>query len=322
MKVWCVRADFGRYAELFREGGYASLDYSIEEPMEVGSPREKFIELYKKYNPKDTSNVAIGQQSGQLFRFMSEIRPDDYIVTPSSDIDTLFYGVVLDEPYFFDSQPADGCPYRHRRPVRWFKETVSRNSFSVPFQQTIRSSLTIFNISQASEFLSIINAEGFKSEKEPPAFNLYESVLERVLLLDDKEFEILAKDLLSAVGFEATEVTGGVGDGGVDATGILNVFNIAEIKIHVQAKRYKRGSRINKSTVKQLRSSIPAGALGAFITTADFQKNAYEAATEDGFPRIGLVNGEQLVHLLIEHWDNISEEFREKLGLKRGLVLA
>jgi restriction system protein len=92
------------------------------------------------------------------------------------------------------------------------------------------------------------------------------------------------------------------------------------VKIFVQAKRYKLGMKIKASTVKQLRASIPSGGQGAFITTADFQDTASEVALEQGFPRIGLINGRQLVDLLIEHWDDIPLEFRDRLGLKPGLV--
>ena len=41
---------------------------------------------------------------------------------------------------------------------------------------------------------------------------------------------------------------------------------------------------------------------------------------EFGFPRIGLVNVKQLVEQLVEHWGDIPPEFRERLGLKPGLV--
>jgi hypothetical protein len=51
-----------------------------------------------------------------------------------------------------------------------------------------------------------------------------------------------------------------------------------------------------------------------------FQIKAKEVALEPGFPRIGLINGEQLVDILAEHWNDIPEEFREKLGLQVGLV--
>ncbi len=90
----------------------------------------------------------------------------------------------------------------------------------------------------------------------------------------------------------------------------------------LQAKRYKLGAKVSANTVRQLRQAIPFGGQGAFITTADFQNAAADVALEPGFPRIGLINGRQLVDLLIEHWGDIPPEFRERLGLKPGLVLA
>ena len=125
------------------------------------------------------------------------------------------------------------------------------------------------------------------------------------------------------MGFEAQR-TGKVGDGGVDATGELDLNNIAKIQLYVQAKRYQKGSKIRANVVKDLRKNIPAGAQGAFITTCDFTNDALETATEQGFPRIGTINGDQLIDLLSQEWENIDlpEEIKEKLGLKRGLVLA
>ena len=45
-----------------------------------------------------------------------------------------------------------------------------------------------------------------------------------------------------------------------------------------------------------------------------------EHLLRSGFPRIGLINGRQLVDLLVEHWGDIPPEFQERLGLKPGLV--
>ena len=53
------------------------------------------------------------------------------------------------------------------------------------------------------------------------------------------------------LGFEESQVTeksGGGGDGGVDATGELSVSNLASVKIFVQAKRYKLGTKDTTST--------------------------------------------------------------------------
>lgn len=322
MNVWVVRAEFGKHADAFRSGGYIALDYSVSEPYPIGEGRDAFVAAYKKYNPSSTSNVVIGQQVGQITRFCEDIKPGDYVITPSANNDVLYYGRVLDEPYRYEAEPKDTCPYRHRRSVKWSKKTASRSTFSVPFQNTIRSSLTVFSVSQASEFLTSIDADGYEPPEAAPIYNHYDSVIEQILTLDAQEFEVLVKELLHAIGFEETEVTGKTGDGGVDATGILNVSNLAKVRVYVQAKRYKAGTKINAGVVRQLRMAIPSGGQGAFITTADYQRKAYDVATEVGFPRIGLINGRQLVDLLVEHWRDIPEEFQSKLGLKIGLVLS
>ena len=322
MNLWCVRADYGMYADHFRNGGYMALDYSIGEPYPIGKDRNAFIEIYRKYNSGVSSNLVIGQQVGQITRFCEDIKAGDYVITPSLETETLYYGKVLDEPYYFVAEPDDRCPSRHRRKVKWSKETASRNMFSVPFQNTIRAALTVFSISQSAEFLSAIDADGYERPVAAPAVDPYESVIEQILTLDAKEFEILVVRLLTAIGFEETEVTGKTGDGGVDATGMLNVFNLIKVKVYVQAKRYKQGSKINSGVVRQLRMSIPSGGQGAFITTADFGGSAYNVASEPGFSRIGLINGHQLVDLLVEHWKDIPVDFQNKLGLKTGLVLA
>lgn len=321
MNVWVVRAD-GKHADAFRNGGYVAINYSILEPYPIGEGREALVEVYKKYNASSTSNLVIGQQVGQITRFCKGMKPGDYVITPSKSNDLLYYGKVLDELYRYEAEPADTCPYRHRRNVKWSKETVSRNTFSVPFQNTIRSALTVFSVSQVSEFLVAIDADGYKPPEAAPVYNPYESVIEQILTLDAQEFEVLVKELLHAIGFEETEVTGKPGDGGVDVTGILNASHLAEVQVYVQAKRYKAGAKINAGVVRQLRMAIPAGGQGAFITTADYQRKAYDVATEPGFPRIGLINGRQLVDLLVEHWRDIPEGFQSKLGLKIGLVLS
>ena len=109
MNVWVVRAEFGKHADNFRNGGYVALDFDISEPYPIGEPREAFVEAFKKYNPSVTSNVVVGQQVGQITRFCESIQAGDYVITPSDNNDVLYYGRVLDEPYYFESAPTDAC---------------------------------------------------------------------------------------------------------------------------------------------------------------------------------------------------------------------
>lgn len=320
--VWCVRAEFGTYAKQFVEGGYVAIGWMPNSDLSGIKARDDLYPLYKTEHPDDTSNIVIGQQVGQIARFLLEIHAGDYVITPAADTEWLHYGEVVPDPSYVFSVGEDACPYRHRRLVEWSKNRIKRSDFSVPFQNTIRSSLTVFAVSQRDEFLAAIGRGDLAANPAEVQYDPYRVVLEQLLELDDKEFEILVGHLLTALGFEGSEVTGKRGDGGVDATGELNVAGLAKVKVFVQAKRYKLGSKVNATTVRQLRQAIPFGGQGAFITTADFQRAAADVALAVGFPRIGLINGRQLVDLLIEHWSDIPPEFRERLGLKPGLVLA
>lgn len=318
--VWCVRAEFGTYTGEFLKGGYVAIGWIAGTDLSKIKSREDLYPIYKEEHPDDKSNVVIGQQVGQIARFLLEIKAGDYVITPAADTELLYYGVVKQDPSYFYATESDGCPYSHRRLVSWSQKPLRRYDFSVPFQNTMRSSLTIFAVSQRDEFLEAIGKKEASSEPTAPAYDPYAAVLDQVLRLDAKEFEILVGHLLTALGFEASKVTGKTGDGGVDATGELNVANLAKVKIFVQAKRYQLGSKISANVVKQLRQAIPRDGQGAFITTADYQPAAHEVALDPNFPRIGLVNGRQLVDLLVEHWADIPKEFQERLGLKPGLV--
>ena len=317
--VWCVRAEFGQYTDAFINGGYVAIGWLEDQSLADLKERQELYEIYRRAYPQDSSNIVVGQQVGQISRFLFDLTVGDTVITPDRDTEILHYGIVEDKPYSF-VQDDPTCPYPHRRMVKWDKAKLLRSSLSVPLANTMRAAMTVFGVSQVDEIM-LATGRGELVKPTESSFDPYESVLARVLELDDKEFEILVSHLLTALGFEGSEVTGKTGDGGVDATGELNVDNLAKIKVFVQAKRYKRGSRISASVVKSLRSSIPSNGQGAFITTADFQTKAYDVALEANFPRIGLINGRQLVDLLIEHWHEIPVEFQRRMGLKTGLVL-
>jgi restriction system protein len=320
--AWCVRANYGIYAQKFRNKSCVAIGWMENTDLSAIHSREELYPLYKKEHPTDHSSVVIGQQVGQIARFLLEMKAGDLVITPDSNSDRLWHGIVAADPSYSFS-PGDGeFPYAHRRKVEWSSAPILRGSLSVPLQNTMRSSLTVFGIYPADEILRLCGLGSSTTLPTTTTFHPYKAVLEQVLQLDDKEFEILVGHLLTALGFEGSEVTGRSGDGGVDATGELNVANLVKVKLFVQAKRYSLGQRIGARVVKELRSNIPSGGQGGFITTADFQTKAYEIALEPGFPRIGLINGNQLVDLLIEHWAAIPPEFQQRLGLKAGLVPA
>ena len=85
--VWCVRAEFGTYAKQFVEGGYVAIGWMPESDLSNVKTRDELYPLYKSEHPDDTSNIVIGQQVGQIARFLLEIRPDDFVITPLQYVD-------------------------------------------------------------------------------------------------------------------------------------------------------------------------------------------------------------------------------------------
>lgn len=316
--LFFVRSNYGQFTPQFLKGNYAAIGWLEDIDLGKIKSKDELYPLYARYHA-EKNTLVLGQQVGQISRFLFEVKKGGYLITQSVNSDHIHYGIVKGD-YYHETNSKDGCPYPHRKEVKWIKE-IARHSFSVPFQNTIRSSLTVFNVSQMQNFFTVIGewqlvAKSVKSVE----FDYHSSILERLMELDAKEFEILITHLLSAMGFEGTEHTGKPGDGGVDAKGELNVSGMAKVKIFVQAKRYQPGSTIKSSDVKALRQNIPRDGQGAFITTAQFDKKSQDVALDASFPRIGLINGNQFVDLLAEHWGDIPTEFQEKLGLKIGLI--
>jgi restriction system protein len=112
-------------------------------------------------------------------------------------------------------------------------------------------------------------------------------------------FERLAQRLLRESGFFQVEVTGKVGDGGIDGKGIVRVSGLLSFHVIFQCKRYK-GS-VTPSQIRDFRGAMQGRAdKGLFITTGTFTREAIKEATRDGAPPIDLIDGETLCEKLKE----------------------
>ena len=211
-----------------------------------------------------------------------------------------------------------------RRKMDWADQTLLRRSLSMPLQYALRAAKSVYAIEHRDDFLAAISQNDVQSEpsisRPSRQTDTSQVVIKRILNMDAKEFEMLVEQLLAAMGFENTAVTGKPGDKGVDVTGELNVSNLATVNLFVQVKRYK-SRNLRASDIRKLQKAIPPGGQGAFVTTTDYRQDAKDIAFDQS-PPIGLINGHQLVDLLIEHWNDIAPEFHEMLGLKPGLVPA
>jgi restriction system protein len=127
------------------------------------------------------------------------------------------------------------------------------------------------------------------------------------------EFEALIGRLLGGLGFVEVEVTGRSGDGGIDVRGTLVVGDVIRTHMAVQVKRWK--NNIQAPVVQQVRGSLGTHDQGLIITTSDFSAGAREEAEKPDRTPVALMNGEQLVALLVEHTIGVKREGHDIIDL-------
>lgn len=322
-KVWVVRADGGQHTQACVEGGFVGIGWENVGDLTDVDDKTQLGALYAGHPYAGEGKGTIDTNVSTIWRFRDAIKTDDWIITPAKERRDLHYGKVIGE-YRWVAKTNQSCPYPHCKDVKWSTSVLDRHSLSLAFQNTLGAAVTVFNVRHVNEFLEKIGEPipiqpNIVSSAE--AAKPYELAIGQILKLSPTEFEQLVGHLLTAIGFDI-EVTKPVADGGVDFWGTLNVSNAAQVNIAGQVKRYKRDSKITARPIRDLRGRIPIGSQGTFVTTSDYTKDARQVAEEDGFARVGLINGEQLIDLLTEHWQDIPDEFQDALGLKPILVPA
>jgi len=123
-------------------------------------------------------------------------------------------------------------------------------------------------------------------------------------------FERLTMRLLRECGFFKVTVTKKSGDNGIDGFGKVKLNGIVTVNVAFQCKRY--AGLISNSQIRDFRGSLSAGIeKGIFITTGAFSNAAVREAMDAGkTPSIDLIDGEDLISLIIEHELGVSKEVK------------
>lgn len=327
MNVIFVRALNGELTDTFRQNGYAAIGW-LEQPLEDYTNKDLVERLYRQDFP-DGSPIKVGVNVGQIYRFLNEIKVGTIVVTPYRD-GSLLIGQATSQAYF---QQDDTCRFCYRVNVAWKNERFNRSLLSIPTQNTIRSSLTIFRVLAIHEIASLASIT-LPNDIQPLTLisiqqNSYvETIRQQLLTLDPTEFEIFVNCIMQSLGFESTQEHGSVGDGGTDVEGILNVLGFASIKLQIQVKRYANTS-ISEPEIRNFRGSLRNGYQGTFITLSSFSRKAIESATNAHFQPINLIDGKQLIEVFIEQFDKViqliedNEVYRpllDKLRFKKIII--
>lgn len=286
---------------------------------EIKPVRESYYKAYDKVYP-NKSKQSIAGSAGQLFRFVNEAKIGDYVVYPTKFNRMVNIGRIEGE-YFFDSKEEG---YKQKRKVKWLKE-LPRSEFSQGALYEIGSYLSFFKIKHyADEFINAVNNKKNIvdiQESEENVIATYETILEStkdyILKELNRNFkgyklEEVVADLLNAMGY-ITKVSAHGGDNGKD---IIVYKDELPPRIIVQVK--SQNENVTESTVQSLKGTIDEGGYGLFVTLSDYTKNA--KIYLENHPMIKSINGSELVDLILKYYDDMSDEFKDVIKLKRVFI--
>jgi restriction system protein len=97
--------------------------------------------------------------------------------------------------------------------------------------------------------------------------------------------------------------------------GAEGIAKVIRTKMAVQVKKWSK-QNVQTPQVQQVRGSLGAHEQGMIITTSDFSKGALAEAISPNKVPVALMNGEQLVALMVEHEVMVTRRSHDILELE------
>jgi restriction system protein len=271
----------------------------------------------------DSKPGAIPGNAGQLFRFVHEMKLGD-LVAYSSKKDRVVYLGRVTGAYQHIAQNHGGYP--NRRKVEWL-EQLPRIHFSQGALYELGSAMSLFQIKNyADEFLSVVDGN-------PPPVSLEADESVGVVSAEIEEttsdfilktlarhlkghgFSHFVAHLLQRMGYY-TRVSPEGPDGGIDIVAHKDELGFEPPLVKVQVKSTE-GSTSN-SQVAELYGHVSTQEFGLFVTLGQYSKPAFNFAK--GKPNLRLIDGEELIKLIMTHYDQFDSTYKAILPLRRVYI--
>lgn len=312
---------------LFEKEGIVAIGWSEMEDLSGLTSRQEFKNRYAESYPSHSQNRR-ATNAGQMYRFVRKISPDDYVLTYIKDSREVLIGRSSGG---YDYRPGllDGG-YPNTRSVDWI-EKVSRDAFTAPARNSMGSTLTVFSLDEYVEEIHRIvagedgqtNQLAEEAEETPPFYDEIKSQSDELIAdlvhhLDPYDFQDLVAGVLRAMGFEAVSTPPGP-DQGVDILAHPDAFGFKDPRIKVQVKH--RSSSTGAPDLRSFLGTLHDGENGIYVSTGGFTTDAKRAAESARKP-ITLLNRDDFIQLLLQHYEKLESEFKAQIPLRRVWVPA
>lgn len=316
------------------DGNYACLGWSkVGNIFEFPADREAYKAAIQAAYPEKKPG-AIPVDAGTLFRFAHEVQEGDLIVYPSKHNRMVNLGRANGKKWHQPGNTNAGEDYPNFIGVNWLAQ-FPRSDFSQTALNEIGSFITLFRVRE--------HGQQFENKLDPGRQSDNENVSEEEVLPDDLatqnasqlavdntqdfvvrritsglsgyEFEHFVAHLMECLGYTA-RVSEKSGDGGVDVIAHTDELGFQPPIIKIQCKR-QTGS-IGEPDVSQLLGTLGEGEFALFVTLGSYSRQA--RVRERNTPRLRLLDGEELVQLILEHYAELSPRYRTMIPLRQIYV--
>lgn len=323
--VWVVRAGSrGEADDLFLKKDCVALGWvEMRDLSKIPGDREAFRTAYISSYP-NAKPGAIPNGSGQIFRFVHELKEGDLVVYPSK-IDRKVHLGRIAGPYRYD--PTGLAGYPHRRSVKWLGE-APRTNFSQGALFEIGGALSFFQVKNyPDEFRSVLTGnpqpvpvaqdESIAQVAQVTEDSTRDFIIKRLAQeLKGTPFEEFVAQLLETMGYR-TKLQPEGKNGGVDILAYKDELGFQPPIIKVQVKSMEAGD-VGDPAVAALFGRLSAEEFGLVVTLGGFTSKAVQFAR--GKSKLRLINGDDLVDLILEHYEDFDSRYKGLLPLKRVYV--
>ncbi|MEE4381454.1 MAG: restriction endonuclease [Pseudomonadales bacterium] len=318
--MWMVRSGRGaEYIDDFMERSIIAIGWAEAGEIPGGSSRDAVLKHFRGGDADNGNRFQLSASAGQVFRFLTEMKTGDNVVTYDPRSRIYHVGRITSEPRWAPDV-IERLP--RQRSVKWIRQ-VNRDDLSSSARNTLGAISTLFAVTEpaAAELLGreTGGGEGGGGGDEQPTYesireSAYEQIKDRITKLDPDEFERLVAGLLRAMGYK-TRVTPKGPDRGVDIVASPDGLGFEPPRVVVECKHRTR-SQMGAQDIRSFLGGRHPDDKGLYVSTGGFTKDARYEAERASIP-LTLMDFEQLVASIVDHYETFDSEARALLPLGR-----
>jgi len=336
MAIWLVRAgSSGEYETKFLEDGkiYLTWDGFNLDLSDIKSRTELTKNLSSTY--PDAKKNTVKNWNSQIWQFVKEIVPGDWVVLPSKKKASIHIGEIKGG---YVANPKGPDPFFHYRDIKWFATDIPRNNFAQDLLYSFGAFKTICQISRHDAEMRIKAMKNNNWQAKTSAtiktkidsegdeqIDLEEYARDQIAKYIIRKFKghgmaRLVEAILQAQGYTTYRSMEGP-DKGVDILAAPAPMGFGKPRLCIQVKT--GDTPVDRPTLDQLIGAIQnfKADQGLLVSWSGF-KQSVDKEIPSQFFNVRLWDQNSIIQELLENYEKLDDEIRAELPLKRIWTLA